>query len=74
MDDDPLYTSENDAASLNSNEESDIESDQTEEIKAVVLADYAIYRPKIFGFRISALSRSGPRMSWLRWRERATEF
>eukprot|EP00842_Homolaphlyctis_polyrhiza_P001026 jgi/Hompol1/1924/HPOL_002845-RA len=32
------------------------------------LPDYWIYVPKIFGFRVSELSKSGPRMRWLRWR------
>lgn len=27
-----------------------------------------IYVPRIFGFRVSERSRSGPRMQWLRWR------
>ncbi|KAI8807755.1 casein kinase II, regulatory subunit, partial [Cladochytrium replicatum] len=31
--------------------------------------DYQIYFPKIFGFKVSVLSRSGPRMRWLRWKE-----
>ncbi|KAL5038123.1 casein kinase 2 regulatory subunit [Batrachochytrium dendrobatidis] len=32
------------------------------------LPDYWVYTPKIFGFRISELSSTGPRLGWLRWR------
>ncbi|KAI9098235.1 casein kinase II beta chain [Phlyctochytrium arcticum] len=33
------------------------------------LANYNIYTPKIFGFRVSERSRVGPRMRWLRYKE-----
>ena len=31
--------------------------------------DYEIYIPRVFGFRVSELSVTGPRMRWLRWKE-----
>ena len=37
------------------------------------LDNYAIFQPRIFGFKISKLSPLGPRMQWLRHRIGYTE-
>lgn len=39
----------------------------------VALPDYEIYVPRVFGFRVSEHSVTGPRMRWLRWKEGVPE-
>ncbi|KAJ3329389.1 casein kinase 2 regulatory subunit [Blyttiomyces sp. JEL0837] len=47
----------------------DGEDEETRPYEDEPLPDYQVYIPRIFGFRISERSRTGPRMSWLRWKE-----
>lgn len=50
-----------------------MKEDETVDYQAIAESNYKpaatkIYTPKIYGFRISEKSRSGPRMQWLRMR------
>lgn len=48
----------------------DISNSQNDDSKK--LSDYQVFIPRIFGFRVSELSPTGPRMSWLRWKNGMT--
>ncbi|KAJ3382741.1 casein kinase 2 regulatory subunit [Lobulomyces angularis] len=60
---------------MDSAEDNDDEDDSNEdrEKDITLLDDYEIYVPKIFGFKVSELSKAGPRMTWLRVREEMME-
>ncbi|KAJ3196470.1 casein kinase 2 regulatory subunit [Irineochytrium annulatum] len=49
-------------------EEEEDEDDDEDDDGSERFPDYTIYEPKIFGFRVSELSRTGPRMLWLRYK------
>ncbi|KAJ3241788.1 casein kinase 2 regulatory subunit [Chytriomyces hyalinus] len=44
-------------------------SDDSQPVSLPRLPSYRVFRPRIFGFRLSEAAVTGPRMGWLRWKE-----
>jgi casein kinase II subunit beta len=40
-----------------------------EQLQMPPLPDYMVYTPRLFGFKVSELAKTGPRMGWLRWKD-----
>lgn len=77
----PAHTSQSRSPSLTrsavATRESPEPGPQPREINGVLTANFCpglghgkIYEPKIYGFRVSEISRSGPRMKWIRMKPR----
>ncbi|KAJ3133529.1 casein kinase 2 regulatory subunit [Physocladia obscura] len=43
--------------------------DNAQPIAPTKLPNYRLYVPRLFGFRLSERSQTGPRMGWLRWKD-----
>ncbi|KAJ3131148.1 casein kinase 2 regulatory subunit [Physocladia obscura] len=43
--------------------------DDPQPIALAKLPNYRVYVPRLFGFRLSERSQTGPRMGWLRWKD-----
>jgi hypothetical protein len=50
-------------------EQDSSDEEEEEKVEPTYLSDYGVYTCKIYGFRVSVHSKSGPRMYWLRKRE-----